>query len=96
MIRTAPAQLQIAMASLIHAIHHKKLTKIASAEPAYECYKMFCDRASQRPLPARAFSELVNELDMHSLVRSRVTSKGRYGRSREILFDLTEDILNRI
>jgi len=95
MIRTAPTHLQIAMASLIHAIHHKKLTKVGSG-PAYECYTSFCERASQRPLTARAFSDLVNELDMYSLVRSRVTSRGRYGRSREIVLDLTEDVLNRI
>jgi hypothetical protein len=33
---------------------------------------------------------------MYSVVRSRVLSKGRYGRTREVLLDLPQELVDRI
>ncbi|HOW72825.1 MAG TPA: hypothetical protein PKY77_19675 [Phycisphaerae bacterium] len=44
----------------------------------------------------RAFGDLLDELDMYSLVRSRVLSRGRYGRTREIILDLSEELIEKI
>jgi cell division control protein 6 len=47
-------------------------------------------------MTARAFGDLVAELDMYALVRSRVLSRGRYGRTREITLDLTEEVIEKL
>ena len=39
---------------------------------------------------------LLAELDMYSLLRSRVLSRGRYGRTREILLDLPEELVEKM
>ena len=49
-----------------------------------------------RRLSGRAFGDLLDGLDMYSLLRSRVLSKGRYGRAREITVDLPEEVAERI
>ncbi len=94
MIRSAPKQLQAAMAAVIQA--SEKTSGGLATGQAYDAYKAFCSQAGLGHLSGRAFSDLVGELDMYSLARSRVISKGRYGRTREIVLDLSPDIVNRI
>ncbi|MCY2952678.1 MAG: hypothetical protein NTU53_12010, partial [Planctomycetota bacterium] len=68
---------------------------VGSAE-AYSEYKLVCDRASLRPLSPRAFADLLAELDVYALLRTRVMSRGRYGRTREIFVDLLDELVARI
>ena len=49
-----------------------------------------------RAQTGRAFGDLLAELDMYSLLRSRVFSRGRYGRAREIVLDLSEELVGKI
>ena len=95
MIRTAPVQLQAALAGVIEGARHKRGALLASGE-AYEAYGAFCRRASLRPLTGRAFGDLVAELDMYSFLRTRVESRGRYGRTRQIVIDIPDDLTGRI
>ena len=95
MIRTAPPQLQAAMGAVIQAVVQGKGKPLASGQ-AYDAYHAFCQRTGLRPLTARAFGDLLTELDMYSLLRCRVLSKGRYGRSREIVLDLPDELMGKI
>jgi len=95
MIRTAPQQLQAAMAAVFDAAR-KSTTKPIGTGEAYNAYRIFCDRVRLRPLTCRAFSDLLAELDTYSLLHTRVLSRGRYGRTREIVLDLPEDILTKM
>ena len=63
---------------------------------AYDAYKVFCGRIGLRTVTGRAFADLLAELDMYSLLRSRVLSRGRYGRTREILLDLPEELVEKM
>ena len=45
---------------------------------------------------ARVVGDLLSELDTYSLVRSRVVSRGRYGRTREIILDLPDELVEKI
>ncbi len=47
-------------------------------------------------MTGRAFGDLLAELDMYSLIRSRVLSRGRYGRTREITIDLPQELVEKI
>ena len=95
LLRSAPVQLQAAMASVIDATHKAKGQPVGTGE-AYDAYGAFCERAGLRPITGRAFGDLLDELDMYSLVRCRVLSKGRYGRTRDILLDLSEDLIEKM
>jgi cell division control protein 6 len=50
----------------------------------YEHYQEICRKASLRPLTQRRVSDIIQEFDMVGLITSKVISKGRYGRTREI------------
>lgn len=95
LLRSAPIQLQAAMGAVIEAARRSKGMPVGTGE-AYDAYKAFCDRTGLRSVTGRAFADLLAELDMYSLVRSRVLSRGRYGRTREILLDLSEELLQRM
>ena len=95
LVRSAPPQLQAAMAGVIEATRKTKNGSIGTGE-AYDAYKAFCQRVDLRPLTGRAFGDLVSELDIYSLLRSRVLSRGRYGRTREIILDLPQGLTEKI
>ena len=95
MIRTAPQQLQAAMASVVEACRQRPGRPLASGE-AYDAYRAFCCRADMKPLTARAFGDLLTELDMYTFIRSYVHSRGRYGRTREVVLELPEEMVEKI
>jgi len=47
-------------------------------------------------LTQRRVQDLINELDMLGIINTRVVSKGRYGRSREIRILLDKPLLEKI
>jgi cell division control protein 6 len=95
LIRSAPSQLRAAMAAVIAATHTAKGAPVGTGD-ALDAYRVFCEGVSLRPHSGRAFADLLAELDMYSLVRTRVLSRGRYGRTREITLDLPDDLVDRI
>ena len=56
----------------------------------YTIYDDICRRIKLRPLTQRRVSDIVNELDMLGIIQSRVVSKGRYGRSRNIVLSIPQ------
>ena len=95
LLRSAPVQLQAAMAAVIEATSRSKGAPIGTGD-AYDAYKGFCERTGLRVMTGRAFGDLLDELDMYSLLRSRVLSRGRYGRTREITLDLSAELVQKI
>ena len=95
MIRTAPRQLQAVLAGAIRAWREQQGPGVTTGE-VYRAYRTFCERATLKPLAGRAFGELLTELDMYAFLQARLESRGRYGRTREISFDLDEDLLSKI
>jgi len=95
MLKSAPKQLQAAMASVIEAARTLKRQKLGTAD-AYDAYRQFCKIARVNQLSGRAFGDLIGELDLYSFIRSRMISKGRYGRTREIILELPEEIISKI
>jgi Cdc6-like AAA superfamily ATPase len=83
------------MGAVVEATRQSEHGSIGTGE-AYDAYRMFCKRAELRPLTRRAFGDLISELDIYSLLRSRVLSRGRYGRTREIILDLPQELTDRL
>ena len=95
LVRSAPPQLQAALAAVIEAVRRSRSGAIGTGE-AYDAYKRFCQKTDLRPLTGRAFGDLISELDIYSLLCSRVLSRGRYGRTREIVLDLPAELVEKI
>jgi len=95
MIRTAPPQMQAVLAAAIEVVGKKRGHTITTGD-VFDGYRCFCNRSQIQPLAVRAFTELLCELDLYTFLRTRVQSRGRYGRTREIAIDMDEDLVSRI
>lgn len=95
LIQTAPPQLQLTMGAIIEAKRQSKRTVIRGVD-AYHAYHELCRRFHTRALTSRVFGDLIAELDLYCLLRSRIVSRGRYGRTREIILDLPEELVDKI
>ncbi len=62
----------------------------------YSEYKELCQEVDVSELTQRRVSGLISELDMLGVINAKVISKGRYGRTRQISVDLSENIRDRL
>ncbi len=62
----------------------------------YSEYKELCTQVDVSELTQRRVSGLISELDMLGVINARVISKGRYGRTRQISVDLSQDIRTQL
>ncbi len=81
-VRTLPTQSKIVLYAII--VLEESKDKVATTGEVYEVYKNLCRIAGVDILTQRRVSDLISELDTLGIVNSRVVSKGRYGRTKEI------------
>ncbi len=81
-IRTLPTQSKIILYAIV--VLEESKDKVATTGEVYEVYRNLCRIAGLNPLTQRRVSDLISELDTLGIVNSRVVSKGRYGRTKEI------------
>ncbi len=62
----------------------------------YSLYKQICVNNNLKQLTQRRVSDLISELDMLSIITTKVISKGRYGRTRDISLAVNEHVLEKI
>ncbi|MFB6174492.1 MAG: ORC1-type DNA replication protein [Candidatus Nanohalobium sp.] len=62
----------------------------------YSEYKALCKTVDVSELTQRRVSGLISELDMLGVINAKVISKGRYGRTRQISVDLSDNICGRL
>jgi len=60
----------------------------------YEVYRDLCHGYGTRPLTQRRFCDMISFLDLYGLINARVVSRGRYGKTREIMGSLPEKVIN--
>lgn len=94
LIKTSPKQLQAALYAILKASQAQR--QPLSTSSAYEAYRRFCEAVSLRTLTQRAFTDLVAELDIYGFLRTRIVSKGRYGRTKLIALDLSPEIRRKL
>lgn len=86
LVTTQPRQAQALLYAIlnINNTSHGPAKFIFTGE-VYELYKKYCTEIGLRPLTQRRVSDILSELDMLGVITARVISKGRYGRTREIM-----------
>jgi archaeal cell division control protein 6 len=94
MIKNSPKQLQATLFSIISS--SSRSGKPLYTGEAFETYRSFCAKIKMRALSQRAFSDLISELDMYGFIQARVFSYGRYGRTKQIVVNLSGSLINKL
>ena len=81
-IRGLPTQSKLVLYSIV-LLKERGVRKVVTGD-AYNVYRALCRRNGLDELTQRRVSGLISELDMLGIVNARITSKGRYGRTKEI------------
>jgi cell division control protein 6 len=71
----------------------KNRTGKVSTGQAYELYQNLCHNQGYRLLTQRRFCDMISFLDLYGLINARVVSMGRYGKTREIMSSLPEQVI---
>ncbi len=83
LVVSQPKQYQALMYSLIK-LKGSKSGSLFTGE-IYDLYQNLCSKVNLRPLTQRRVSDIISEFDMLGVINAKVISKGRYGRTREIM-----------
>jgi cell division control protein 6 len=93
-LRTQPRQSQVVFKSIL-SLHKKGDINIQTGD-VYDLYTKTCANNNLKPLTQRRVSDLIAELDMFGIINAKVSSKGRYGRTKRIKIHLPKNLIERI
>jgi cell division control protein 6 len=93
-IRSQPKQSKLLIYTIFDE-HQANGGKMATGD-IYSKYKEQANKAGMKTLTQRRISDLISELDMLGIINAKVISKGRYGRTREITVDLSDQAVEDI
>ncbi len=86
-VRTLPTQSKLVLYAVVLLDEAGGGRRITTGD-VYALYGRLCGRVGLDVLTSRRVSDLVLELDLLGILDTVVVSKGRYGRSREIVLDV--------
>ena len=92
-IKSLPKQSQVVLYSIL------KLSEIRQSLMTGEIvakYREVCRRNGIRILTQRRVSDILNELETFGIIEAKIISKGRYGRTREIVVSIPQEILDHV
>lgn len=85
-VKTLPTQSKLALYAVIN-LRNNGLKNVTTGE-VYNVYRQLCTTIDMDILTQRRVTDLISELDMLGIVNSLVVSKGRYGRTKEIILSV--------
>ncbi len=92
--QTLPLHQKLCLAACYSLIlRHKKGVHTGDV---YDKYKSLAERINGSALSQRRFSDILNSLDLYCLIRARIVSHGRYGKTRQIENPLGKDLACKI
>lgn len=92
-IRTLPVQTKAVLFSIVYLDRTRDLhqaSRITTGD-VYSVYRQVCKTISMEPISSRRVTDLLSELDMLGIVNTTVVSKGRYGRTKEIVLSVSRN-----
>jgi cell division control protein 6 len=94
-VKTQPKQSKAIIYSIIKLKNEEKKSSVLTGE-VHDVYTNICKELSLKPLTPRRISDILSELDLLGIITTKVISRGRYGRTREINLAISQNIINRI
>lgn len=92
-VKAQPKQSQAVLYSILQLSEKKK--EIQSGN-IYDVYHEISSKHPMKTLTQRRVSDLIAELDLFGIINTKVISKGRYGRTRVVSLNLSENVLNKL
>ncbi len=97
-VENQPKQFQLVLLAILQL--YKKYSGEGEREiftgDVYNLYRDHCLKTNVEILTQRRVSDIIAEFDMLGLINGRVISKGRYGRTREIRVDLSDQLMEKV
>ncbi len=93
LVRKQPQQSQAVLYTIISL---QKTGKPFGTGDIYDLYTDVCEKADLKPLTHRRVSALIYELDMLGVINSKVVSRGRGGRTREVQLAISSNATEKI
>ena len=90
LINALATQQRLALQSC-YCLFKSKINKVTTGQ-AYEVYRSVCCKQGYKPLTQRRFCDMISFLDLYGLINARVVSMGRYGKTREIMSSLPDQV----
>ncbi|MEM4245578.1 MAG: ORC1-type DNA replication protein [Candidatus Nanoarchaeia archaeon] len=87
-VKTSPKQFKLVLQAILE-LNQNNGNKIFTGD-IYDTYKKYSTKAGVNPLTLRRVSDIIAEMDMMGIINTKVISKGRGGRTREIGIELPE------
>ncbi len=84
--RTLPPHCKVLLYAILQSFERRR-TGVLTGE-VYDSYRRLAERLGLQPLHARSISNYVSELESLGLIRATIVSRGRGGRTREIIVDV--------
>lgn len=84
--RTLPPHCKVLLYAILQS-YERRRNGVLTGE-VYDAYKRLAERLGLQPLHARSISNYVSELESLGLIRATIVSRGRGGRTREIIVDV--------
>ncbi len=84
--RTLPPHCKVLLYAILQSSERRR-NGVLTGE-VYDSYKRLAERLGLPPLHARSISNYVSELESLGLIRATIVSRGRGGRTREIIVDV--------
>ncbi len=84
--RTLPPHCKVLLYAILQ-LYERRRNGVLTGE-VYDSYRRLAERLGLQPLHARSISNYVSELETLGLIRATIVSRGRGGRTREILVDV--------
>lgn len=93
-VETGTRQFQVILYSIIELVDKHKNNNIFTGD-IFDFYENLCRQIKNDILTQRRVSDIIAELDMLGLISTRVISKGRHGRMREIKLTISNSIKDK-
>jgi cell division control protein 6 len=92
-VKAQPKQSQIVLYAIIQLA--EKSREIQTGE-VFDKYNDICKQQGMKGLTTRRVSDLISELDLFSIINTKIISKGRYGRTRVISLNVPDTVYNKL
>ncbi|MCK5451829.1 MAG: ORC1-type DNA replication protein [Candidatus Aenigmarchaeota archaeon] len=93
-VKTQPKQSKLLLKAILSLTD--KASEYIYTGDVFDLYVTFCDKIGLKPLTQRRVSDLIAELDMLSIINTKVISRGRHGRTRTIRLALSGKVYSRV
>ncbi|NOQ56046.1 MAG: ORC1-type DNA replication protein [Nanohaloarchaea archaeon] len=93
-VKTQPKQSKILLKTIL--MLSEKSSEYIFTGDVFDLYVTLCDKIGIKPLTQRRISDLIAELDMLSIINTKVISRGRHGRTRTIRLAISGKVYTKV